>query len=310
MSEFPIHDGQQDPNLASPGPSDFASDLAAGSSLPIVVPPAMMAAVIQQNPAPTAERKPEPSPTPAPDRWAHRRAEPRPFAVIWLGFILAASVMSIGAVGALGLMASEVYRPAARVMISIIGAGVAIVWPMIRLSQEPPERPFRAFGADAVVVTIPILLMITPQSLPWMAAWPLEVSGALAAVLVGWTVLVAGVLGWSFHTISRSPKDSHVRAGTMIMLALLAIVPPAAAAFLFAAFSTDARIAGSDPGAPALLMVASPLAAPFELARERLWTGSTALIAPDHWKVIACIWVLAITVWISGAIAIRRAPAN
>jgi hypothetical protein len=95
----------------------------------------------------------------------------------------------------------------------------------------------------------------------------------------------------------------------MIMLMLLALAPAAIAAFAFATFSAQARLAGSDPGAAALLLVASPLAAPFELARERLWTGSTALITPDHWMVIASIWIVAITVWIGGLVATHRARA-
>jgi len=306
MSEFPIqNDSSGSPDSVVPG---SAGD--AGASLPIEVPPEMMAGAMLHYPATSLRPDPTLPKEPKPDRWAHRRAEPRPFAVIWLGYILAASVLSIGAVGAMGMMASEVYRPAARVMIAILGAGVAIVWPMIRLSQEPPERPYRAGLADAVVVVVPLLLMIGPQSLPWMAAWPLDVAGAMAAVLLGWALLIVGVLGWAFHSIKSSPRTStQVRNGAMVMLMLLALAPAAIAAFAFATFSAQARLAGSDPGAAALLLVASPLTAPFELARERLWTGSTALITPDHWMVIASIWIVASMVWIGGLVATHRARA-
>ncbi len=294
-----------DPAAASPGElaTDQASDASTASPDLVHIQPEMMAAVIQQAQAPA-----QPRPVSAADRWAHRRAEPRPFAAIWLAFILGASVLSIGAVGGLGLMSTEVYRPAARVMIALIGAGVALVWPMIRLSQEIPSRPLRSALADAVVVIIPIILVVLPQSLPWMADWPLEVSLSMVAVLAGWSVLVAGVLGWTFSTISLAPRLSILRSWAMAALAVIAIGPGALAGILLASGPVESRIAGGESGVADLLLVASPLTAPFELARERLWTGAAALIGTRHWLAVAAIWLAAAITLLGGLLANRSWP--
>src|SRR5262245_56761146 len=75
--------------------------------------------------------------TAPPAPWSHRRGEPRTFAAIWLLFLFAATILSVGAVGLFGLVSTDVYRPAARVMLEIVTVGVVILWPMVRLSQEP-----------------------------------------------------------------------------------------------------------------------------------------------------------------------------
>src|ERR1043166_1453153 len=114
------------------------------------------------SPAPEASATPgEPPVRPlVPDPWAHRRGEPRTFAALWLLFLFAATILSVGAVGIFGLMSTDVYRPAARVMLEIVAIGVVVLWPMVRLSQAAPAFPLRAMLGDAVVVLVPAQAVI------------------------------------------------------------------------------------------------------------------------------------------------------
>jgi hypothetical protein len=234
----------------------------------------------------------------------HRRAEPRPFALIWLAYILIASVVSIGSVGTLGLTAAEVYRPAARVLLSLVGVGICLVWPMIRLSQERPRSPLRAALGDAIVVVLPVLMLIMPQSLPWMAGWPWHISLAMALVLAGWSAIVAGVIGL---TLLPSPTPALARSAGMLALVMLALVAPFVAAVLGTLPQTPwnaGQADGYEPGAASLLLVASPMTAPFELTRDRAWSGDVAMISQSHWWIVLTIWVVAALIWTLAALAV------
>src|SRR5262245_41002258 len=138
-------------------------------------PPEGPSAASEPAPADAAPASPAP-PVPAidftaapSDPWAHRRGEPRTLAALWLLFLFAATILSVGAVGLFGLVSTDVYRPAARVMLEIVTIGVVVLWPMVRLSQEAPKFPLRAMLGDCLVILLPTQAVIWPQALTWMA---------------------------------------------------------------------------------------------------------------------------------------------
>jgi hypothetical protein len=129
-----------------------------------------------------------------PDKWAHRRGEPRVYAFFWTLYLLGATLMGFMALGFVGGITAEVYRPIARGIIITVMVGAVILWPMTRLSQAMPTRGgARAVRADMIVMLVPLQAVVWPQAiLP--AGWtPLSI-GALAAMSAAWTILVGGLL--------------------------------------------------------------------------------------------------------------------
>lgn len=305
-------EGSQDPRVPDavadgvtrPSPSPAEADFSGNVPSPAGTFEAPSAASSQgeaSTPSEPVEALPQSmwKPRPGPDPWVHRRAEPRPFALLWLAYLLTASVVSIGGVGALGLIDADVYRPAVRVLLALVGVGVVVIWPLVRLSQEPPRSAMRAAAGDLIVVVAPVLMLILPQSLPWMAGWPWDVSLAIVAVVAGWAFLVAGVLAIALSTVTPS---ALARSGAMGAILLLALAAPFAAAVVGTLPRNPpapSPVAADqiEPGAAALLLVVSPLTAPFELARDRAWSGDVAMITPSHWWVILVVWPLGVVAW-------------
>lgn len=238
------------------------------------------------------------------DRWAHRRAEPRALAFVWMLFLIGASLLTVGAQGVFGLIAPDVYRPGARLFLCVLGVGVSIVWPMIRLSQYAPARPVRSTLLDALVVLGPTHAVIWPQALPWMAAWPLRACATLAAIFTAWGMLVAALLMVAYGTRARDrdyPAPSVPRGVWMIVFVVLAFASPLAG--LPSAFSSPP----TDPWDVWAWALFSPITAAFEVARDRSWTGSAVAPMAEH---AAAAWViLAIGAGALGWAAFRRGPA-
>ncbi len=250
-----------------------------------------------ENPAPPDETPapmsalPAPSPaSPPTDRWAHRRTEPRGLAFLWTCYLLAATAISIGQLGRIGLTTYEVYRPSARLLLTFVLLGVAVFWPMVRLSQEAPGRPIRSFLADAVVVLSPGAAIILSQSLPGMAGWPLEVTLMITLFAVAWSALVCGVLG--FAMTSTLPRWCW-----MVGMVALAAAGPGIAALL---------ALGGEEGDVNPFLLTSPLTVTFEVTRDRLWAGVTAEVLPSHWAALAAVSGLGVTALSAGAIRTSR----
>jgi hypothetical protein len=247
---------------------------------------------------------PEPAPTSSqpvrtlhPDPWAHRRGEPRTFAAIWLLFLFAATILSVGAVGVFGLVSTDVYRPAARVMLEVITVGIVVLWPMVRLSQEAPRHPVRAMLVDLLIVLVPTQAVIWPQALSWMAGWPVEVVGAAAGLVCGWGVLIAGLLALYFSAQAPPQRDILPRWAMMALIILLIGIGPVA-------FALRSRGPAAGPGADWLM--SSPLTGIYEITRDRLWTGQSAAIDQRHRMAVWLTWCAAAVVWAFAWLAAGR----
>ncbi|QQS10122.1 MAG: hypothetical protein IPK69_05750 [Phycisphaerales bacterium] len=214
-----------------------------------------------------------------PDRFAHRRGEPRTFAALWIVYLLLITMTTIGAVGLLGWMSPEVYRASARLMISATGVAIGIVWPLVRLSQEWPTRVARACLADVFIVIVSTQAVIWPQTAPWLAAWPTEVGAVLAASLAAWAFLIGGVLWGAMRSNARAS-----RALWMVLILAMVLGMSGVAAAL---------------GEQSWLMY-SPITGIFDAGSERPLSGQTAWVGPEHWQSVVWVLALGVIVWIVG----------
>ena len=204
------------------------------------------------------------------DRWAHRRGEPRQFVVWWSGYLLVSSILAMGGMGFIGLAGYEVFRPAVQILLTMTAVGLAILWPMVRLSQERPARPLEAFALDALVLLVPGLAVLATQCMPWMAGWPARVGLTVAASDVAWAVASAGLLaaffsrweGWLSRWALMAAIVGLASAGPVLALgAIWARAPEVVVEFL---------------------LMLSPLTATLEATRDRSWLGVAAEVSRHH----------------------------
>lgn len=139
---------------------------------------------------------------PAFDPWAHRRGEPRLFAFLWTLYLFVTVLGSLLWLTRSGVLAASAYGPAARIMLIVIAAGAAILWPMVRLSQlAPPTHPISAAFGDFIVVVLPVQVVVWP--LAFLANWPVSVVGVIAAMLLVWPLLTGGMIALAFALAQR-----------------------------------------------------------------------------------------------------------
>ncbi len=222
------------------------------------------------------------------DRWAHRRAEPRQFVVFWTLFLFLASILALGGTGFIGLVQPDLYRPAARILLAVAGTGIALLWPMVRLSQVAPDRPRASFALDAAVVVAPAVGVAMAQCLPWMAGWPLSAGMVISTVFAAWGVLIGGALAWYFTHLEHAVP----RWAWMALLSLAAAIGPA-----FALTWPDVSPENPRESRVNIALMASPITAVFEACADRSWSGTPAMVGPEHWGAALGLWPPALTVW-------------
>lgn len=146
------------------------------------------------------------------DRWAHRRGEPRVFALFLSIYLLLAALTTVLATPALGSPSEATLRRGAGMLLLIVSSAVAVVWPMIRLSQSSPEKPASAALADWVVVALLAQAVIWPMTLlpggalirpiPWPGLWSWGVSAGIGVALASWGLLIGSLV--ALGTAGRS----------------------------------------------------------------------------------------------------------
>lgn len=163
------------------------------------------------------------------DPWAHRRGEPRVFALLWTCYVLVAVAGSVLWLATTGRFTATGYGPAARIMLLVVMTGCVLVWPMVRLSQRRPEGSvLGSLVLDVCVVLFPVQMVLWP--LVFIAAWPAQVVLAVAVQFLVWTVLAGGVIAACLagepHPDLAAPVPRH---RTAYMLALVCVVMAAPA---------------------------------------------------------------------------------
>ncbi|KAA0212634.1 MAG: hypothetical protein DYG94_14450 [Leptolyngbya sp. PLA3] len=226
--------------------------------------------------------------------WDHRRGEPRTFALVWTIFLMLATLVMFSTLGAAHTVTIDIYRPAVRALLVTITAGMVLLWPMMRLSQEAPIRGIGAsIAKDLAVVLIPTQALVWPQALRMLGGWPIGQTAALASCQAAWAVLVGGLLALALATDAR-PRELMRGLWMLAIVAIVILVP--LVEILFGALR-PLTIRGPEPA-----MMASPLLAVVELLRDRGVASPVATFASD-WRAIgitslagAGLWMLAFMV--------------
>ena len=232
--------------------------------------------------------------------WDHRRGEPRWFALMWTVYLMGSAVLSVGSAAGTGLNDQDAYRAGVRILVLTLAGGAAVFWPMVRLSQHAPRQPRRAMLGDLLVITLPTQLLIWPQVLPFLAGWTLGATAVVSLALLGWAAVVGGLL--SHALIGEDPHDRSAGRGVwMVVFVLIALTGPGLA-WLRGQLSGDPVL--SPATLPPAGYLASPITAPWDAIRPRVWTGRAVAVSSWHWIGVVCVWALAAVVW--GTTGFRR----
>ncbi len=227
--------------------------------------------------------------TPRRDRWAHRRTEPRPFALLWIIYLITAALVSFGIAGTFAYPTAELYKHATRVMLFLACLGFAIFWPMLRLSQARPERPRLSVILDLVVLLPPLQCVVWPQAFDWMSRWTLGVVLGVSLASIGWSLLVGAVLALALSTESPSlatRERTGRRSLWMIVFLAATVLGPACSLSL--------------PGLPDCdpWLMSSPVGSALEILRARNWSPDGHAMTTGHWWGVAVTWGVAILGWV------------
>lgn len=189
------------------------------------------------------------------------------------------------------------YGPSARIMLIVLATGAMVLWPMVRLSQAAPRRSRlnSAVLGDMAIVLIPSWLVILP--LRFVAGWPVDVVGAIAAIFGAWVYLLGGVLvlalGGGGAAVHRSDGEENPARGRWAwMIAVLGLVGSG----LLLHGVLRAREIMADAVAPAWLAFLSPLSAIPALTGRGLW-GPQNPVGLGQWVVLLLTFGAGLLLW-------------
>jgi len=237
---------------------------------------------------------PAPAEPPKPDPWAHRRTEPRTFAFIWTMFLFFATVSTYAVTMSSGIGGHDVVRPAARLLLILVASGVVIIWPLVRLSQPPDERPIVGPILDFIVILVPVQAIVWPQAAWWLAGWPITVVAALTLMITAWALITAAVISCA-HSLRRTRNASPAAWMALILVGLIMLHAPA-----IATMGSAGAVQGTNFVRTSWM--ASPLTAVFEISQDRTWVGTPAAVFPGHWRALGFTFAAAGVTWIIAAV--------
>ncbi len=224
------------------------------------------------------------------DRWAHRRGEPRVWALLWSCYLLAACILALFTPASRFSFDVEQIRYSCVMLLALILLGVVVVWPLVRLSQIPPRYASRAAAVDLLIVLAPSAAILGPMG--FLTKWSGAIVIALCLSLISWTMLYGGIIA-----IAARVRSNAARALWMFVCLALAALGPIAG--LLAASRATSAGADASPAAWRASLLASPVSSPFAIARF----PSSRAPHPDAltWElailplfVAAALWLVAV----------------
>ncbi len=228
--------------------------------------------------------------SPGNDPWAHRKGEPRPFALLWAVYLMIGALLTIFAVRSLTIPTTSQFISGCRAMLMLTLVGACVLWPMVRLSQRFPDRPGRAVLIDALALLAPAQAVVWPM--PFLTHWGWAVNSALSLSMIGWTLSVGALLAIAMRSESVTSRVLWmlgflvlVGTGPALLLAVASTGQPAPVEALswLSPFTTAYRLTSSPSGVtPSMTLhewvgALAPLA-----AAAALWTLHAAAAPATH----------------------------
>ncbi|HBS28603.1 MAG TPA: hypothetical protein DEB06_03930 [Phycisphaerales bacterium] len=216
------------------------------------------------------------------DPWAHRKGEPRPFALLWAVYLSAAALLTIFAVSRITVPSTGQFVYACRAMLVMVNLGAVVLWPMTRLSQQFPARPARSLLTDLAIVVVPAQAVVWPM--PLLAHWDWGVTAAQSASSAAWASLVGAVL----MLATRHPSHS---GRSLAMLACLGVALAAPALLVV-------PVMLNRPASADLLLWFSPLTTPYVISAAP--SGHGPVMATAEWLLVLAPLPAALGLWLLG----------
>lgn len=213
------------------------------------------------------------------DPWAHRRGEPRLFALLWSLYLFGAALTTVMQIPVLGASEIRFVRSHGQMLLLLIAIGLTLLWPLVRLSQARPRRPTVASLIDLLALLAPVQAVIWP--LKWLGNWSWEVTAGVNGLLVSWSVLVG-----AFVALGTATRPGPARAAWMAVVTILVCGAPVAVGI--------GGLAGIS--APAEVALGSPLTGVYALTFGE--AGQSPHMTPAMWIAVSVPVIVAIPLWL------------
>lgn len=214
--------------------------------------------------------------------WSHRRAEPRVLALLWMIYLMGISALMFARLSAGVSISPGISRPASREMLVLASVGLALLYPLCRLSQRSARRPVASAIRDAIVLLVPLQAVLWPQLLIVLGGWNIDVVLALVAHFAAWTLVATGLVAIAHVVIERDHGANRNVRRAVAMIAIVGAVLVAPALELATLRGAHAGIRDANPG-----LMLSPITGVLEITRDRAATGVAASVGPLHFRLIA-----------------------
>ncbi|MFM9958839.1 MAG: hypothetical protein ACKVZJ_12265 [Phycisphaerales bacterium] len=258
---------------------------------------------------------PEWSAVQGPDPWAHRKGEPRMLTLFWTIFLLAASAVTLFGTRGAGLVRAAQYQISARRLLLIVAFAAAVLWPMVRLCQQPPERSIgKSILLDALGLSAPVMAVLLP--LPFLTGWSWGLLSMVWCVIAGWSLVTLSIAHLALCGVDRAsgPRRSAGRAlamGAVLALvvggAVLAVRHSAAVNAPFGMTAVAAAPMGSSVGARGtgeMWWAASPLSHVNKLTTAP--SGLAPRVTEPDARAVVLLWVAGLGLALWASLAGRR----
>lgn len=216
---------------------------------------------------------------------------PKPgiFAAVWPVYLLVGAVAAASPFLSAKYVDDSIALPAVRSIVSAFVIGLTVLLALLRLSQSRSSDPVVESAMDAFSLLLPV------QPLIWFTVVrPIGLSAdrvlATDLSMIGWTTLVAGVVGLTLARERGDPPDAARRMlGMLLVICLQCGGPAAFAAARSVGLGVDQSLLGFGPVASVLGLLESP----------------RSPVPAVAWIPVASVWFLSMGVWWIG-LAERR----
>lgn len=110
------------------------------------------------------------------------------------------------------------YGPPIQMLMMLIGVGIAVAWPLLRLSARPSAMPAAQAALDGLSIFVLVQVVVWPLRLVtnWTLARAISVDAAIAAAILLTTAILAA---------SQGSASARTRACAMILSLTLVLLP-------------------------------------------------------------------------------------